>query len=111
MNDAMSDYLWAAILGMAAVTYPVRASFLVFGHGLRFPPAVVRALGHVPVAVLTAIVVPEAIAPAGQLALTPANPYLVGTLVAGLIAWKTGKTLLAVVVSFAVFGLLRYALG
>jgi branched-subunit amino acid transport protein len=35
------------------------------------------------------------------------NPYLVGTLVAGLIAWKTGRTLTAVVVSFVVFGLMR----
>jgi len=107
----MSDYLWWAILGMAAATFPVRASFLVFGHGLRFPPAVVRALGHVPVAVLTAIVVPEAIAPGGQLDPSINNPYLVGTLVAGLVAWKTGRTLLAVAVSFAVFGLLRYSLG
>lgn len=104
----MSDTLWAAILGMFAATFLVRASFLVFGHGLRFPPAVVQALGHVPVAVLTAITVPEAIAPGGQVDLGPGNPYLVGTLVAGLIAWKTGRTLTAVVVSFAAFGLLRW---
>jgi len=104
----MSETLWAAIIGMFAATFLVRASFLVFGHGLRFPPAVVQALGHVPVAVLTAIVVPEAVAPGGQLDLSPGNPYLVGTLVAGLIAWKSGRTLLAVVVSFAVFGLVRY---
>lgn len=104
----MSDYLWAAILGMLAATYAARASFLVFGNGLRFPPALVQALGHVPVAVLAAIVVPEAIAPGGQLNLSPANPYLVGTVVAGAIAWKSGQTLLAVVVSFAVFGALRW---
>lgn len=104
----MSDYLWAAILGMLVATYAARASFLVFGHALRFPPALVQALGHVPVAVLAAIVVPEAIAPGGQLDLSPSNPYLVGTLVAGAIAWKSGRTLLAVVVSFAVFGVLRY---
>lgn len=104
----MSDTLWGTILGMFAATFLVRASFLVFGRGLDFPPAVVQALGHVPVAVLTAITVPEAIAPGGQLDLSPANPYLVGTLVAGLIAWKAGRTLTAVVVSFAAFGLLRW---
>jgi branched-subunit amino acid transport protein len=104
----MSDFLWLAILGMFAVTFLIRASFLVFGHSLRFPPAVVEALGHVPVAVLTAIIVPEAIAPGGQLDLSPANPYLVGTLFAGIIAWKTGRTLTAVSVSFLVFGLLRW---
>ena len=105
----MSDMLWAAILGMLVVTYVVRASFIVFGQKLRFPPAVVQALSHVPVAVLTAIVVPEAIAPGGQLDLSPANPYLVGTLVAGLVAWKSGRTLLAVLVSFAVFGAMRWS--
>ena len=104
----MSETLWAAILGMFVVTFLVRASFLVFGQKLRFPPAVVQALGHVPVAILTAIVVPEAIAPGGQLSLTLANPYLIGTVVAGLIAWKTGRTLTAVIVSFAIFGLLRW---
>ena len=46
----MSDMLWAAILGMLVVTYVVRASFIVFGQKLRFPPAVVQALSHVPVA-------------------------------------------------------------
>jgi branched-subunit amino acid transport protein len=103
----MSDSLWVAILGMFAVTFLIRASFLVFGQRLRFPPTLVAALGHVPVAVLTAIVVPEAIAPAGQLNLDFTNPYLIGTVVAGLVAWKSNRTLAAVVIGFAVFGLLR----
>ncbi|MFB0935416.1 MAG: AzlD domain-containing protein [Propionivibrio sp.] len=104
----MTDALWLAILGMFVATYTVRASFIVFGQKLRFPPAVVQALGHVPVAVLTAIVVPEAIAPGGQVDLSPTNPYLVGTLVAGLVAWKSRRILVAVLVSFVVFGMLRW---
>ena len=104
----MSDMLWAAILGMFVATYMVRASFIVFGQKLRFPPAVVQALGHVPVAVLTAIVVPEAIAPGGQADLSLANPYLIGTLVAGLVAWKSRLILAAVLISFVVFGAMRW---
>ena len=103
----MSGALWMTILGMFGVTFLIRASFLVFGQRLRFPPTIVQSLGHVPVAVLTAIIVPEAIAPGGRLQLSLTNPYLVGTLVAGLIAWKTGRTLTAVMVSFVVFGLMR----
>lgn len=106
----MNDFLWAAILGMFVATYVVRASFIVFGQKLRFPPAVVQALSHVPVAVLTAIVVPEALMPGGQLDVSPANPYLVGTLVAGLVAWKSRNILTAVLVSFAVFGAMRWLL-
>ena len=104
----MSDLLWATILGMFVATFVVRASFIVFGQKLRFPPAVVQALGHVPVAVLTAIVVPEAIAPGGQVDLSLANPYLIGTLVAGLVAWKSRRILVAVLVSFVVFGAMRW---
>jgi branched-subunit amino acid transport protein len=104
----MSGTLWAALLGMFAVTYATRASFIVFGRRLSFPPSVVQALGHVPVAVLSAIVVPEAIAPGGSLDLSLTNPYLVGTFVAGLLAWKSGRALLAVLVSFAVFGAMRW---
>ena len=104
----MSDLLWAAILGMFAATYVTRASFIVFGQKLRFPPAVVQALGHVPVAVLTAIVVPEAIAPGGSVDLSLSNPYLVGTLIAGLVAWKSRSILAAVLVSFLVFGAMRW---
>ena len=93
---------------MFAVTYLVRASFIVFGQKIRFSPFVVKVLGHVPVAVLSAIIVPEAIAPGGNVQLSLANPYLAGTLVAGLIAWKTGRTLTAVLLSFALFGVMRW---
>lgn len=104
----MSAWIWAAILGMAVATFAVRASFIVFGQKLRFPAAVVRALAHVPVAVLTAIVVPEATAPGGQLDVSPGNPYLVATLVAAAVAWRKGQTLAAVLVSFSVFAAMRW---
>ncbi len=103
----MNDTLWLTLLGMCAATFLIRASFLVFGERLRFPTAFVTALGHVPVAVLTAIVVPAALAPAGTPDLSATNPYLVGTLLAGLLAWKSGRTLLAVVAGFALFALMR----
>ncbi len=106
----MNGFLWSAILGMFVATYSVRASFIVFGKKLRFPPAVIQALGHVPVAVLTAIVVPEALQPGGQLDVSATNPYLIGTLVAGLVAWRTRNVLIAVLISFAVFGLMRWLL-
>lgn len=96
------------LLGMFLATYLVRASFLVLGHRLDFPPGLRAALRHVPVAVLTAIIVPAALAPGGQTDLSPTNPWLVGTLVAGAVAWFSGRLLLALVVSFAVFGLLHW---
>ena len=96
------------LAGMCLLTYLTRASFLVFGHHLRFPPAVRAALRHVPVAVLTAIIVPLALAPGGTPQLTLANPWLSGAVVAALVSRLSGRLLLAVAVSFAVFGLMRW---
>ncbi|MBS1154696.1 MAG: AzlD protein [Proteobacteria bacterium] len=99
---------WLVILGMALATLPVRASFLVFGHRLVFPPLLHRALHYVPAAVLTALIVPMALAPKGEVDISLGNAYLIGTLVAGVVAFASRKTLLAIVVSFAVYGALRY---
>jgi branched-subunit amino acid transport protein len=91
------------ILGMMAITFATRASFLIFGQRLQFPDIVRRALYYVPVAVLTALVVPMALAPQGALWVSMGNPYLIGTLAAAGVAFWTRKTLLAIVVSFAVY--------
>ena len=104
----MSATLWWMLLGMSAVTFLTRASFIVFGQRLRFPPILVQALTYVPIAVLTAIIAPEALMPRGTLNLLPTNPHLMGALVAGLIAWKSGRVLTAVFVGFAVFEALRW---
>ncbi|MGL1334906.1 AzlD domain-containing protein, partial [Vibrio parahaemolyticus] len=50
---------------MLAATLLIRASFLVFGQRLAFPDWLNRALHYVPAAVLSALVAPMALAPAG----------------------------------------------
>ncbi|WP_028536696.1 AzlD domain-containing protein [Paludibacterium yongneupense] len=99
---------WWMIGGMMLLTLATRASFLVFGQHMRFPPRLQRALHYVPVAVLSALIAPMALAPAGSLAIGPGNPYLVGTLVAGATAALSRKTLPAILLSFAVYGAMRY---
>jgi len=96
------------LIGMCLATYLVRASFLVFGHRLNFPPALRAALRHVPVAVLTAIIVPAAIAPGGHTDLSLNNPWLMGTLAAAAVAWLSRRLLLALVVGFVVFGCMHW---
>ncbi|POZ63141.1 AzlD domain-containing protein [Chromobacterium alticapitis] len=98
----------ALIAGMLLATLSVRASFLIFGQRLAFPAWLNRALHYVPAAVLSALVAPMALAPAGRIDLSWHNAYLVGTAVAIAIAWKNGKTLLAIVISFAVYGALLW---
>lgn len=103
------DMLWT-VLGMLVVTYGVRLSFLAFGQRLRFPAWLQRSLHYVPAAVLTALIVPMALAPQGVLDVSPANAYLPGVLATGLAAWLTRHTLLAIVCGFVVYGGWRWLL-
>ena len=91
------------ILGMAVGVYALRlAGFLLAGVGV--PPAWERALGFVPVATLTALVVSSL---AGRPDEGPAR--LLAAAVAGLAAWHTGRAWVCIVVGMALYWLLRLA--
>ena len=101
------DLLWT-LLGMVVVTYGIRLSFLVFGHGLAFPSWLERALRYVPAAVLTALITPMALAPQGVVDVSLHNAYLPGTIVATLVALISRHTLGAILSGFVAYGLWRY---
>lgn len=104
----MSAYLVLAIAGMVLVTYGIRLSFLVFGHRLRFPAWLERALRYVPAAVLTALIVPMALAPHDVVDLSLNNAYLPGAFAAAAVAFWSRHTLGAIVSGFVVYGLWRW---
>ncbi|RFU46716.1 AzlD domain-containing protein [Paraburkholderia sp. DHOC27] len=92
------------ILGMALITWLIRAAVFVIGERLVFPPLVRTALGFVPVTVLTAIIVPMAVSPhGGDAELTWRNPQLVGALAAVVVSALTRRPLLTIAVGLAVF--------
>jgi branched-subunit amino acid transport protein len=92
------------ILGMALITWLIRAAVFVLGERLVFPPLVRTALGFVPVTVLTAIIVPMAVSPHGAGAeLTWRNPQLVGALAAIVVSALTRRPLVTIAVGLAVF--------
>jgi branched-subunit amino acid transport protein len=100
----VSRFELAVVAAMAALTFAVRYSFFALPPQVRFAPWVGRVLAYVPVAVLTAIVVPMVLIPDGtHWALTWRNEWLAGALASGLIAWRFGRLLLAIVVGFGVF--------
>ena len=100
---------WALTLaGMVAVTYGIRLSFLVFGHRVAFPAWLERALRYVPAAVLTALIVPMALAPQGAIDVSLHNAYLPGTMAAIVVALWTRQTLAAILGGFVVYGLWRW---
>lgn len=81
------------IIGMALVTFLIRYPVLAIFSRVQLPDVVVRALRYVPVAVLTAIIVPEMVLREGTLDLSLDNAYFIGGIAAVLIAWRTKQLL------------------
>ncbi|GAB4511699.1 MAG: hypothetical protein OHK0046_10140 [Anaerolineae bacterium] len=95
---------WLMILGMMLVTFGVRYPVLALVGRLTLPEPVIRALRYVPVAVLTAIILPIMVAPENNtLDLSLNNAYLVAGVFAIVIAWWRKNLLLTIVLGMAVF--------
>ncbi len=95
------------IIGMMLVTFLVRYPVLAIVGRVKLPERVIRALRYVPIAVLTAIIAPELLMRDGSPALTLANAYLVGGLVALLAAWRWANLLITILAGMGSFLLWR----
>jgi branched-subunit amino acid transport protein len=102
--------IWLTMLGVGVLTFLIRFSFIALLERWQAPVIVQRALRFVPVAVLTAIIIPELVLNTGSLNLSPANPRLLAALAAILVAWKTKNVVLTILVGMAAFWLLRLVL-
>ena len=80
--------LWLIILGMTALTFFQRASFLLLPERIELPAVLRRALRYVPAAVLTAIWTPELLLRKGVLSIAPGNERLLAGIVAVAVAWR-----------------------
>jgi len=85
--------LWLVILGMTALTFSQRASFLLLPERVQLPEFLKSALRYVPAAVLTAIWAPELLLQKGVLALALENERLLAGIVAIAVAWRYRLTL------------------
>lgn len=88
------------IAGMTAVTFLVRYPVLALLGKAPMPEPVLRALRHVPPAVLTAIIVPGVLMPGGQLKVTN-NAYLIAGIVAAFVSWRSKSLLLTIILGMA----------
>lgn len=84
--------LWLALLGMTAVTFALRASFLLLPSGVETPALLRRALRYVPATVLTAIWVPPVFFEGEALSLSIHNEQLLAGAVAIAVAWRSRLT-------------------
>ena len=86
------------VAGMAGVTFMIRYGLLPLSGRIHLSSGLQRALGYVPPAVLTAIVVPAVMMPDGHhLQVSWSNPYLIGGVLTAAIG-LVGKNLLMTIV-------------
>ena len=100
------------ILGMALINLVIRWPVYLFANHFRFPPIIERALAFVPVAVLTAIIVPTVLYPGdgSQLALTWKNPALLASLVAVATSYLSKNLFATIGAGVVAFLILRWLL-
>lgn len=98
--------IWLVILGMGALTFLIRYSFIGLSR-LELPAAVQRALRFLPAAVLSALVLPALLYPQGRLEFSLGNAHLLAGLAATLIAWRSKSTLLTLGVGMLSLWLLQ----
>ena len=102
--------LWLIIIGMGIVTYAIRLSLIALLGRFDVPPIVQRALRFVPPAVLSAIIFPELLRPAGALDISLDNVRLLAGTLAAVVAWRTKNVLLTIGVGMAALWILQLAI-
>jgi branched-subunit amino acid transport protein len=99
--------LWMVMILGGLATFLTRASFILLVGQREIPSLLRRALRYIPPAVLTALILPELLLPAGELNLSLANPNLLAGIAAVLVAWRTRSVLFTILVGMMVFWIAR----
>lgn len=103
--------LWLTILLAGLVTFATRLSFIFLLGRITVPDWFRRGLRFVPVAVLSAIILPELTSPNGSLFISWRNPQLLAGMVAILVAWRTRNVILTILAGMAALLIFQALLG
>jgi branched-subunit amino acid transport protein len=99
---------WLLIIGIGLATYATRLSFVTFFGKREMPVLILRMLRFVPMAVLSAIILPQLCLVNATVDLWLDNPRWLAGLVAGVIAWRTRNVLLTISVGMLVLWILQW---
>ncbi len=99
---------WLVMIFVGALTFATRLSFIVILDRWQPPDIVRRALRFVPVAVLTAIFVPELVMPMGEIDISLSNARLFAGLIAMFVAWKTKNIVLTIIAGMGILLMLQW---
>jgi branched-subunit amino acid transport protein len=103
--------IWVIILMAGLMTFATRLSFIFLLDRIKMPDWFRRGLRFVPVAVLSAIILPELTSPNGSLFLSWRNPQLLAGMVAILVAWRTKNVILTIIAGMVALLIFQALLG
>ena len=102
--------LWLTILACGIVTFLIRLSFIAIHGRVTMPLWFIRALTFVPVAVLSAITLPQILVQNSAVNFSLLNPRLIAGIVAVFVAWRTRNVLVTIAVGMLVLFAAQYFL-
>lgn len=102
--------LWLTILACGIATFLIRLSFIAVHGRVTMPVWFTRALTFVPVAVLSAITLPEILIQNDAVTLSLWNPRLWAGLLAVLVAWRTRNVWATIAVGMAAMWALQFVM-
>ena len=103
--------IWIIMIIGGLLTFATRLSFIFLLDRIKVPDWFRRGLRFVPVAVLSAIILPELTSPNNTLFLSWRNPELLAGLVAILVAWKTKNVLLTILAGMVALLIIQLLFG
>jgi len=103
--------IWVIMIIAGLLTFATRLSFIFLLDRIKVPDWFRRGLRFVPMAVLSAIILPELTSPNGTLFLSWRNPQMLAGMVAILVAWKTKNVLLTILAGLVALVAFQLLLG
>jgi len=100
--------IWLVMLIGGLITFGMRFSLIFLFGRFEVPQTMRRALHYVPPAVLSAIIFPELLYPAGSLDLSLGNTRILAGIVAIIVAWYTKNTLLTILTGIIMLLILQF---
>ena len=100
--------IWLIMIIGGLITFGMRFSLIFLFGRFEVPETMRRALHYVPPAVLSAIIFPEILYPAGSLDLSLGNTRLIAGMIAIIVAWYTKNTLITILVGIVALLLLQF---
>lgn len=102
--------IWIIMIIVGIFTFATRLSFIAVLERFEMPRNFRRALRFVPIAVLSAILLPELTFSNNILSITPTNPRLIAGFIASFVAYKTKSVIWTIAAGMAIFWLLSFLL-